>query len=127
MEYVPIYSPGSLGESAFIESLLIDNGVRYFIHNENLSRIYGMLSLDQREFYVHPKDYLIARELLKDFLIDKPIPPKILDQIGEEDVMPVEESKEDKEARLYRFVTISILTFFALYFIYKILSANTPY
>ncbi len=124
MEYVPLYSPGSLSESAFIESLLMDNGVRYFVHSENITRIYGQLALNQRRIYVHPKDYLLARELLKDLLTDKPIPKTILDQISEEDTAPVEMSKEDKEASRYRMITISLLVLFAFYMLYKITSAG---
>jgi hypothetical protein len=120
MEYVPLYTPGDLSETVFIESLLMDNGVRYFIQNEVLSRIYVPLGPWQRKFFVHPKDYLLARELLKDLLIDKPIPQNILDQISEEDTAPVEMSAEDKEASRYRFITISLLAVFAFYMIYKI-------
>jgi hypothetical protein len=124
MEYVPLYTPGDLSETAFIESLLMDNGVRYFIQNEILTRIYGQLGLTQRKIYVHPKDYLLARELLKDLLIDKPIPQKILDQIAKEDTAPVEISQEDREASRYRFFTISLLVAFAFYVLYKINSAG---
>lgn len=124
MEYVPIYTPGSLSESAFIESLIIDNGVRYYINNEVLSRLYVPQGPWRRAIYVHPKDYLLGRELLKDLLIDKPIPQKVLDQISEEETAPVEMSAEDKEASRYRIITISLLVVFAFYVLYKISSAG---
>ena len=96
---------------------------RYFVHNDITARMYGGLALAQRNFYIHPKDYIAARELLKDLLIDRPIPQNILDQISEEDTPPVEMSKEDREASRYRFFTISLLAIFAFYVLYKI-SAN---
>ena len=120
MEYVPLYSPGSLSESAFIESLFMDNGVRYFIQNEVLTRIYGQLGLTQRKIYVHPKDYLLARELLKDLLKDEPIPEYILDRISKEETAPDWMSAVDKEQSRYRFYTICLLVAFVLYMLYKI-------
>ena len=119
MEYVPIYTPGSVGESAFLESLLSGNGIRYFIHNDNTARIYGSLGLTQRSIYVHPRDYVAARELLKDLLIDKPIPQNILNQIEVEN-FPEKVSPEDTEASYYQIITVAFLIMFLLFFLYKI-------
>jgi len=120
MEYVPLYSPGSLSESAFIESLFMDNGVRYNIPSENVTRMYGQLALNQRSIYVHPKDYLLARELLKDLLKDEPIPEYILDRISKEETAPDWMSAVDKEQSRYRFYTICLLIAFVFYVLYKI-------
>ncbi|HEY3347357.1 MAG TPA: hypothetical protein VGK71_07010, partial [Nitrospirota bacterium] len=63
-------------------------------------------------------------KLLKNLLIDEPIPQKILDQIAEEDTYPIEMSPEDQETARYRFFTISLLIAFALYMLYKIFIAG---
>ncbi len=68
MEYVPLYSPADLGESAFIESLLKSGNVRYYIHGEVSTRVYPQLSLNQRTFYVHPADFRSAYAMLQDFI-----------------------------------------------------------
>jgi len=65
LEFVPLYSPTNLGESAFIESLLKYGGIRYYVHGEVSSRMYPQLSLNQRTIYVHHDDFDAAKALLE--------------------------------------------------------------
>ncbi len=66
MEYEPFYTPGDLGESAFIESLFKANKIHYFIQNDAGGRLIHGMSLSQRIFYVHPDDLQLAREVLNE-------------------------------------------------------------
>ncbi len=120
MEYLPLYSPGSQSESAFIESLLMDNGIHYYINNEILSRLYVPQGPWRRAIYVQTKDYLRARELLKDILKDEPIPEYISERISKEETAPAGMSAVDREQSRYRLYTICLLAAFVLYMLYKI-------
>jgi hypothetical protein len=67
MEYVPLYSPGNVGESIFIESLLKANNIHYFIQNEMGSQ-YVIATYGQSTFYVNPNDFALAHKLLEEHL-----------------------------------------------------------
>jgi len=120
MEYQPLYTPGSLSESAFIESLLGASGIRYFIKNDNFARMYPGT---QRTFYVHPDDYIAAREVLKE-LQREPIPPEVLEQLSVIEP-PLERStpEQDAESRS-RIFGITVLVILACYTVYKIISSG---
>ena len=74
MEYKLLYSPRDIAESAFVESLLNEAGIRYFIKNEMASGMYPSLALDQRSIFVHPEDYENAARLMEDLQESIPNP-----------------------------------------------------